>query len=426
MIKRWILTALLLAAVGLFGWWIKNNTYWSETSVPTPLRGEALKNPFYTAQKLTEALGATAERRQSLGTLKPSDSIVVLTNWHWSVIDHRRKQLEAWVHAGGRLILDHSLVGGEAEFKSWSGLEITHPKDDEADDTEYESDEEPDDAGDAGTEANAESSEEYEEEDETEFDSQYFGSGRCGTLLASYSQNSSDLRDHYSVCHMDWRSYITSSRPVFWALHDNNGMQASRIEIGKGSVTLLNAKPFGNRDLTQVDHGLLFVAITQLQRGDHVVFLSEEEHPGLLTLIWNNGKPVVLLAVLLIAAALWRGVVRFGPLVAPTVTARRSLAEQIRGTGLFILRYGGSQTLHAAMLRAVEEAARHRIVNYSRLSNAERVAALANFAALDADKLATAYQRSGQRSTHELQHAIAMLETVRRALLRTNYKAKHS
>jgi hypothetical protein len=410
--KRWIISAALLGVVGLVGWWIANNTYWSEAVVPTPLRGEALNNPFYAAQKMAEALGATAERRQSLGTLSAHDSIVVLTNWHWSVIERRRKQLEAWVHAGGRLILDQSLVGGESELKTWSGLELTYPKDEDDADDEKEA------AGDAGSEP--------KDEDNFELNSKYPSSGRCGTLLASYSPKSSDLRDSYSVCHMAWGSYISSSRPVFWALHNSDGMQASRIEIGAGSVTLLNAKPFGNRDLTQVDHSLLFVAITQLKRSDHVVFLSEEEHPGLLTLIWLNGKPVVLLAALLIAVALWRGAVRFGPLIAPTEIARRSLAEQIRGTGLFILRYGGSQTLHAAVLRAIDEAARHRVVNYSRLSSGERVAALARIATLDADKLGTAFHYSGNRSTHELQQTIATLETVRRALLQSNSRAKQS
>ena len=32
------------------------------------LRGDAATNPFYAAQKLVEAVGATSERRESLGT----------------------------------------------------------------------------------------------------------------------------------------------------------------------------------------------------------------------------------------------------------------------------------------------------------------------------------------------------------------------
>ena len=72
-------------------------------------------------------------------------------------------------------------------------------------------------------------------------------------------------------------------------------------------------------------------------------FLSEEEHSSILALMWYLGWPVVLLALALIALALWRNSVRFGPLVAVPEQARRSLAEQIRGTGLFVIRFGGGR-----------------------------------------------------------------------------------
>jgi hypothetical protein len=399
--KRWILFAALIVGLALLGWWTASKTHWDDITVPTPLRGEAVKNPFYAAQRFVEALDATSEWRQSLGTPRAQDSVIVLSNWHWSLIERRRKLLEAWVQAGGRLVLDRTLIGGEAEFKEWSGLKVINRDD-------------------ATTKKKKPPNETNEPEP------QYYGAGLCGTLLASYSPKSSDLRDRYTVCQLASAGRIYSWRPVFWALHDKDAMQATRVEIGNGSVTLLNATPFGNRDLTQVDHGLLFVAVTQLKRGDHVVFLSEEEHPGLLTLIWGNGKPVVLLAGLLILISLWRGAVRFGPLIAPTETARRSLAEQIRGTGLFILRFGGNKTLHAAMLRAIDETARRRIVNYSHLPSSERVAALARVAALDVDKLSAAIHHRGDRGAHELQHDIALLETTRRALLRNDSKARHS
>ena len=45
-----------------------------------------------------------------------------------------------------------------------------------------------------------------------------------------------------------------------WALHDEGELQALRINIGRGSVTMLNATPFGNRELLEGDHAPLFVA----------------------------------------------------------------------------------------------------------------------------------------------------------------------
>ena len=84
--------------------------------------------------------------------------------------------------------------------------------------------------------------------------------------------------------------------------------------------------------------------------------------------------------LLFIALALWRGAVRFGPLVAPAERVRRSLAEQILGTGRFAVRVGGGAALVAAEQRALHEAASRRIVGYEGLPSAEQAAAVARLA----------------------------------------------
>jgi hypothetical protein len=404
--RQSVVIALLLVGLGGLAWWIARNTYWDETSIPAPLTGEAADNPFYTAQKFAESLGATTEWRQSLGTLPDKNSILVLTYWHWSLIDSRRKQLESWVQNGGRLVLDHTLIGDEEQLEKWSGLAFADI-DDKSDNANI------DDSQSDGPSSNDKDSDQGPSQ---ENQNPYYDDNVCG-VLRTEAGTAISTRDHYSVCQLVPNSEITSTRAVTWSLRDDDGMQAARVAIGQGSVTLLNANPFGNRDLLEIDHGLLFVAITQLKHGDHVVFLSEEEHPSLLSLIWDYGKPVVLLCALLIAFALWRGAIRFGPPTAPTPIARRSLAEQIRGTGLFTLQFGGNQTLHATMIRALDEAARRRIVNYASLPSDKRIAALALATGLSADSLATVINHRGERSKHELQNAIALLETARRQLL---------
>jgi hypothetical protein len=126
---------------------------------------------------------------------------------------------------------------------------------------------------------------------------------------------------------------------------------------------------------------------------------------------------VVLLILALIALALWRNSVRFGPLVAEPERARRSLAEQIRGTGLFVIRFGGGRALHAAAVRALNEAARRRIGAYSRLSASERIEAMARLTGADVSALGPAVNNGSARRTHELRQAIALIESVRRRLL---------
>jgi hypothetical protein len=133
--------------------------------------------------------------------------------------------------------------------------------------------------------------------------------------------------------------------------------------------------------------------------------------------MWYLGWPVVLLALALIALALWRNSVRFGPLIAAPDPARRSLAEQIRGTGLFVIRFGGGKALHAATVRALNEAAGRRIGAYARLSASERIEAVARLTGADAATLGPAMHHGGARRANELRQAVALIESVRRRLI---------
>jgi len=219
------------------------------------------------------------------------------------------------------------------------------------------------------------------------------------------------------LCADEDGTQLVTTRPIAWALKDEVGIQVLRVNVGKGSVTVVNGIPFLYRQFLEGDNAALLIAAVQLRKNDEVHFLSEEEHPSLLTLMWILGWPVVLLALALIALALWRNSVRFGPLTAEPDQARRSLAEQIRGTGLFVLRFGGGKALHAAAVRALNEAAGRRIGAYSRLSSVERIEAVARLTGADAAALGPAVNHGGARRPHELRQAVALIESVRRRLV---------
>ena len=84
-----------------------------------------------------------------------------------------------------------------------------------------------------------------------------------------------------------------------------------------------------------------------------------------------------LLAAAAILLLLWRSGTRFGPLIADTARARRSVGEQVRRTAAFIAA-GGGAALHRASIRALEEEARRSIAGYADLLGArERAEAIA-------------------------------------------------
>jgi hypothetical protein len=324
--------------------------------------------------------------------IPPADSVIVLSDWHWSLSKSRREPLERWVESGGRLVVDGSLAGGQDEFERWSGI---GRGDRELDDTQRS----------AGSTSD----------------------GRCLGLQEERDgmpAGDPDATRHW-VCDFDGESSLASDRKALWALRDASGIQAMRVKVGRGSVTVINATPFRDRHLFDGEHGWLFVASTQLLRGDEVHFLSEGAQPALLVLLWQHGGPVVVLTLALISLVLWRAGVRFGPLAAAQPAARRSLAEQIRGTGQFALRHGGGDSHLAAASRALDEAARRRIPGYARLSTKGRASALARLTGFDWRTVAAAIHHDGLPGSHELRSTITLLETARRQTLIERTRSPH-
>ncbi len=378
-----VIQLMLLVAVLVLVVWVARNTYWTEVTVPMPPKGEALTNPFYVQLQLAKALGARAEWSRGL-RLPPGNGVIVISAWHWELTAERRSSLERWVQAGGRLVVDRSLIDPNDVFGRWSGIvrELrSHP---------------------ARGRIPA-------------------GPTRCYSL-----DEQTPAGERYSICGIETYSSLRSARAAEWSLgRDDAGTQVVRVRIGRGSVTLINGTPFVGRGLFDDDNARLFVAVTQLRSGDPIHFFTEGHYPSLLELTWRFGWPVVCLLSVLIACALWRNSIRFGPLAAPTETARRSLAEQIRGTGEFTLRVGGGAVLHGATARALHEAARTHIHAYEHLPGTERMRALAQATGLDADVLAAALHNRGPGRPDHLRQTLQLLESARRRILLNNTRLKH-
>ena len=378
MTKSRIVAALSIIVIVLLVLYIGGNTYWEDIPIPTPPKGEAITNPFYATQRFAEELGATTRRDRALMVPSPQ-SVIVMSVWHWDLSPQRQAALRQWVESGGRLVVDRAISGDLSEFKSWSGLE-------------WDYNEEVADAY-------------YEEHDEDEYE-------ECAPVEEVAPQQGPS----YSVCGLDF-SFVKTARPMQWALRDAAGHQAVRVAVGEGSVTLLNIEPFTHRALFDGDHAALFVAAAELKRGDEVVFVTEDDYPPLLMLLWNSGAPAVALSLVVTAFTLWRGAVRFGPTLAAPEPRRRSMAEQIRGSGYFALKFGEGAPLHAAAVRALTEVARRRIPAYPRLSRPQKAAALGKATGMNGEALMSAIDAVSKRRAKELPNTLALLESARRQLL---------
>lgn len=376
-----------IGAVALAAW-VLNNTYWDEVALPSALRGEAKDDPFYAAKALVRELGGEVSEAKYFTAPSPRD-VIFLSNWSWNLGEVRRRQLEQWVESGGRLVMDDTIwLRGEV-FTAWSGVNFAAPR----------AGEQPDTPGLP-----------YEE---------------CRLLQRDGQRTLPEegLRHSYQVCDVDPDQVLTTQRRLPWQLRDDAGIRALRTIVGQGSVTLIVATPFHWRNVLRGDHAELFVAMTQLRRGDRVHFLAEDQHPSMFALTWQLGWPALVPALLALALLLWRTGTRFGPLVPVPAPVRRSLVEQIRGTGKFLVRRGGAAALHAASVRALETAARRSVPQFDDFKGSARIAAMAQAAGISADSLAPSLQVPA--SPRSLLTALVQLEGTRRRILSPKTRRIH-
>lgn len=363
----------VLLAAALAVWWVLTATEWVEVEVDTPPQGEAARNPFFAAELLLQGLGVRVERRLGLDALPPSGARLLLESRHWDLFPERAEQLRRWVEAGGHLVLHASFVDDEA-LEDWVPVELVERR---------------------GTMAAPRRP-------------------RTGCRpLAVVPAEGPALK----VCSAPHGRLLQPAEGVqpLWALANEDGAEVLRVPVGRGSVTVTG--PWAlmhNRELLRKDgdHAHVLVAALQARRGATVWIVREEARPSLLQWIWQQAWVVVLLALAAIAAWAWRSGVRFGPVGSVAPPERRSMREQVAGTGAF-LRHNAPAALRAAQVRALHEAARRRLPGYDRLGRTAAAEAIARATGVRATDLERALQ---PRAPHFLPSDLELLELARRRL----------
>mgnify|MGYP001564548055 CR=1 FL=1 len=389
--RDWLIRGLvaLLLSLGLL--WLWSATEWVQTQVKQPLQGEAASDNSYAAEALLKRLGSPVFKQAAVLPMPPPQSRLVLVPHYPSLTPAQDHAIQAWVEAGGHLLMQgQGLMSDDGpdwlpvreeteELVGFSGDDAKEP-----------------------TQTTATLLDEVKSRcrslDETGDRSLAYGQGRSLQICA-----------HKSYA-------LTTTRDRLWSLGGEAGTELLRVAVGRGTVTVIGPRDlFGNHYLLHGDNALAMVAALQLRQGDPVYFITSAEVESLLPWLWHRAWVALLLAALALGLALWRKAQRFGPVLPPPVPGRRSLGEQVRGTAQFLHQHGG-QALRLAQCKALERAAKRRLPGYALLDALGRARALADATGQDALALHQAMDVARPLPRKDLARSLALLERALRLL----------
>lgn len=445
-VALWLGGLVVLAA---FGAWLATATEWVTNDVWDPPQGEAASDPYFLLKRLALKVGAKVETKHQLDPLPPEGATLLLEASHWHFLPERKAALRAWVERGGHLVA-YRLVADDESITDWVPASFASPPkrcmapaasapasdaaaspqaasapasastsaDDDDDDALDDEDEDDEDAAADAPAAEAASAPAASASSATAQDASPAKrrEAHCPVLSEPPGQAGwFDAPRSYKVCVRSSQNLLAKTEPL-WSVADNKGVKALRVAVGQGTATLSTQWEAPQAaELQEDDEALLWAAIVQLHPGQLIWVIDDEHHPGLFATLWRVAPAACVLAVLALALTLWRWGTRFAPLRAADVLARRSMAEQVRGTAAYLLRHGPA-ALHRAQWRALDEAAHAQLPGWRRLPPERRAAVLARHAELPPAELDKACDPAVAREPAAMGRALALMEAARRRI----------
>ncbi len=417
----WLLAVL---ALGAAGWWLSANTEWVEEDQPRGAQGEARENPTYAAEQLLRGLGMSVAHKEALDTMPPPQARLVLLSNDWELMPQRAEQLQQWVKAGGHLVLMQPPDWSSTVLFEWVPIYRVSLKLPDKDESKPTVPAQP------SSQPKRKSRSYWQPRPltptETASTPPLWGTTEWVAACAGFDPERAlrARRGHDPSWTLTLVEGTRATRAVLiqqdQALQVGQeripSVQALRVPIGNGSVTVINSHNFAlyNDRALSCENPLLLAGAVQAEPGATVWVYLQEKREALLPWLWHGGWIAIVLGGLALAAWLWRATVRFGPRLAPAPRLRRSISEQVRGLASY-LHGSGREALLAAQQRALTEQAARRVPRFSRLPATERAQAIAQVTGLGVGDLSTALAaRFCTRA--ELSQHLQVLEAARRRL----------
>lgn len=380
MIVLVVLAAIALGAAG-FTYFFKPVT----TRVSLPATGEASYNPLYALKKSLHAQGLAASSYPSLNptalVLAPGDTLVLFTQPE-AITASQSQRLLAWVRTGGHLVIPGPELGRSpgalATQLGLSGIADPEPGDgDEQDD---------------------------------------HGFRYCNRIDSRRTGVQADgAGSKFLLCDNRFTSQTSGFQPGEGDA--TRGYRFARIAYGQGLVTVSDLRFLDNDNLQSPAASDIAYQILSPVSGKGVFHLVySADIPSLWRLLAWYGWPVLVPALLGLAAWLLMRGQRFGPLSPRPAGHRRAVLEHVQAAGEFAFRRGRGMALHTSVLNLFKHKLARREPMLAALDGEAQVMALSERLSLAPQRIRHALQPLGmQRPDHFLQ-SISTLVQMRNRL----------
>lgn len=390
------LGALVLLAA--FAAYIAFNVHWETITVPTPAKGEALRNPYYALERFAADLGIHTREISTVRGLAP-ETVLVFEEPGDELTHPPVAALESWVESGGRLVISSALLDSYPALKAWSGIKRARAAP-------------PPHAPPAASAPAASAS-------AAPAPAHSAAESGADCPLMAVRADGTPTGQSFRVCDVGPTLAFDGDRAPAWSLSDERGMHVIRTGVGFGEVTVLEpAGVLSNAMLKRADHAEMFAAAAGLRHDDTLLIFHPATAEPLPALLWRLAAPGILFLLAALLAVAWRHAPRFGPPLPLPSPVRRSLAEQIRANARFAWRTHSLAGLRSSARRSLDEAAARHIAGYGALDASQRAERLAAFTGLDAAAIRAARAELAPRRLNEERAAITLMEVCRRMLLR--------
>jgi len=396
MTRERLTTLAILAVLIAIGCWVAFNTYWTDITVTTPPKGEAASNHFYTLEHLLRSLGIQADETAVLRAPVHRSDVLLVNQNSWDVAHGNLASVQQWVRGGGRMVVTSYLLRSSMALQTWSGVtRALH-----------------DDKNPAKT-----------PNDKKNVVIARTAPYRVGPLDSdcvpmTVQSAGVDNAETRSICGVPTEFSFGSKWAPSWSLSTGTGMHMLRVDIGDGSLTVIDSAFIDYQtNILRKDNALAFIEGSLLTKGDRLLIFNPASAEPLLQMIWRLAAPAVICFALAAALLIARYLPRFGPPLPLPANARRSLAEQLRANARFAWRTGNLKALRKAVLRALERSAEQRIPGYGSLTPRRRADEIGKRAGVDPATLNSAMTEDAAGEAKVQRAAIALLEQARRALI---------